>query len=86
MRDTRPTPRTPEKTWASARSAEEWCTNWWPTQASREGTKTRVVILKGEPWLVAADVCRALGIKNVSDALKRLGADEQTLVRNETHA
>ena len=31
----------------------------------------------GLPWLVAAEVCAALGIKNISQALKPLGEDEK---------
>lgn len=37
----------------------------------------------GEPWFVAADVCRVLDISNPSDALKRLDDDERTLVSTE---
>ena len=37
----------------------------------------------GEPWFVAADVCRALDIGNVSQALTRLDEDEVTLILNE---
>ena len=40
----------------------------------------RAVTLKGEPWFVAADVCRALGLGNSSDVIKRLDEDERTLV------
>lgn len=40
----------------------------------------RAVTLEGEPWFVAADVCRALGLGNSSDAIKRLDEDERTLV------
>lgn len=40
----------------------------------------RAVMLEGEPWFVAADVCRALGIGNSSDAVKRLDDDEHALV------
>lgn len=36
--------------------------------------------LEGEPWFVAADVCRALEIGNSSDAVKRLDDDEHALV------
>ena len=31
----------------------------------------------GEPWFVAADVCKALEVINPSDALKRLDEDER---------
>lgn len=39
----------------------------------------------GEPWFVAADVCRALKIGNPSQALTRLDEDEKitTLISNE---
>ncbi|ENS46365.1 hypothetical protein B976_00527 [Brucella canis 79/122] len=36
--------------------------------------KVRVVLLKGEPWFVAADVCRCLGIKHIAT-----GDDEVTI-------
>lgn len=32
--------------------------------------------LDGQPWFVAADVCRVLGIANVSDACSKLGQTE----------
>jgi prophage antirepressor-like protein len=37
----------------------------------------RVVMIDGEPWFVAADVCAALGIKRTSDAVEKLDADEK---------
>lgn len=40
----------------------------------------RAVTLEGDPWFVAADVCRALGLGNSSDVIKRLDEDERTLV------
>ena len=43
----------------------------------------RVVQQDGEPWFIAADLCRVLGIKNVTDAVDRLDDDEKTLVSNE---
>ena len=36
----------------------------------------RVLEQDGEPWFVATDVCKALGIKNPSIAVKPLGNDE----------
>ena len=39
--------------------------------------KVRVVERDGEPWFVAADVCRALGLEQVSRALDRLDEDER---------
>jgi len=38
----------------------------------------RAVELDGEPWFVAADVCRALEISNTTDALTRLDDDEKS--------
>ena len=40
----------------------------------------RTLTQNGEPWFVAADVCRALEVGNPSDALARLDQDERTLV------
>ena len=40
----------------------------------------RTVRINGEPWFVAADVCKALEIGNPTDALRRLDEDERTLV------
>lgn len=43
----------------------------------------RAVQLDGEPWFMAADVCRALDIGNPTQALTRLDDDEVTLISNE---
>ena len=47
--------------------------------------KVRTVMIDGEPWFVAADVCNALDIGNPSQALSRLDEDEKiiTLISNE---
>lgn len=43
-----------------------------------EDNAVRVVDIDGEPWFVAADVCRVLDIKNPSDTInKRLDSDER---------
>jgi prophage antirepressor-like protein len=42
-----------------------------------EGSAVRIVKIRGEPWWVALDVCRALGISNNSDAVSRLDPDEK---------
>lgn len=42
--------------------------------------KIRTLTIDGEPWFVAVDVCRALEIRNPTDAMHRLDADERTLV------
>jgi prophage antirepressor-like protein len=34
-------------------------------------------MVNGEPWFVAADVCSALALSNVSQAVSRLDSDEQ---------
>ena len=41
--------------------------------------KVRVVMIEGEPHFVAADVCKALDIKNYRDAVARLDDDEKKL-------
>jgi len=40
----------------------------------------RTVLRDGEPWVVAADVCRVLEIANSRDALKALESDEKASV------
>lgn len=39
----------------------------------------RVVVRDGDPWFVAADVCAALGITNVPQAVSRLDDDERRM-------
>lgn len=46
--------------------------------------KVRVVERDGEPWFVAADVCRALDISNSRDAVGRLDEDEKGVVSTDT--
>lgn len=46
----------------------------------RQFGELRTLNIDGEPWFVAADVCKALEIKNTTDALSRLDNDEITLV------
>lgn len=41
----------------------------------------RAVEQNGEPWFVAADVCRALGLEQVTRAMDRLDDDERGLVK-----
>lgn len=48
-----------------------------PLQYAFEGTEVRVVMISGEPWFVASDVCAALNLPNTTMALSRLDADEQ---------
>jgi len=47
---------------------------------SEQFGSVRIKEIGGEPWFVAADVCRALDIGNPTDALTRLDEDERTLV------
>ncbi|HIH0362171.1 TPA: BRO-N domain-containing protein [Pseudomonas aeruginosa] len=49
-------------------------------QYAFEGTEVRVVMISGEPWFVASDVCAALSLPNTTMALSRLDADEQALI------
>lgn len=44
----------------------------------------RMVVIKGESWWVATDVCRALGIDNSRQALARLEEDEKGVITNDT--
>lgn len=49
-----------------------------------EEQAVRVVMRDGEPWFVAADVCRVLEIANTSDAVSRLDDDEKGVVTTDT--
>ena len=44
----------------------------------------RTVMLEGEPWFVAVDVCRALDIRNNRDALNRLDEDAKGVELTDT--
>ena len=44
---------------------------------SNEFGTVRTTIIDGEPWFVAADVCRVLEISNPTMALNRLETDEK---------
>ena len=44
----------------------------------------RVVERDGEPWFVAADVCKALEIANSRDALTRIDDDEKGVASTDT--
>lgn len=48
-----------------------------------DGAGVRVVLVDGEPWFSAADVCTVLEIGNPSQAMTRLDDDEYTLISNE---
>lgn len=52
-----------------------------------DSVNVRVVYLNGEPWFVGADVCAALEISNVTDAVSVLDSDEvMTLALTEGHS
>lgn len=55
-----------------------------PIQYAFEGTEVRVVMINGEPWFVAADVCQALAISNNRDAVARLDDDERGVATTDT--
>ena len=38
------------------------------------------ILRGGEPWFVAADVCRALEVQNITQALSRLDEDERSML------
>jgi prophage antirepressor-like protein len=40
----------------------------------------RAVVINSEPWFIAADVCKALGIQRTDDGMSRLDADEKGAV------
>lgn len=45
---------------------------------SAEFGEVRTVLRDGEPWFVAADVCKALDLSNTTAALERLADDERS--------
>jgi prophage antirepressor-like protein len=45
---------------------------------SYQGNEVRSLLLEGEPWFVAKDVCKILEIVNTTDAVSRLDSDEVT--------
>ena len=53
--------------------------------SSEQFGNVRAIMRDGEPWFVAADVCKALEIGNPSQVLVRLEDDEKmnTLISNE---
>lgn len=50
----------------------------------KEGTPIRVQVINNEPWFVAKDVCRVLGIEKYRDAMSRLDEDERGSVLVDT--
>lgn len=46
---------------------------------NKEFGKIRTLTIKNEPWFVAMDICKALDIKNTTQAMSRLDDDEVTM-------
>lgn len=46
--------------------------------------EVRTIVKDGEPWFVAADVCKALEVANSRDAVARLDEDEKGVVLTDT--
>ncbi|PAU99993.1 hypothetical protein CBG25_19660 [Arsenophonus sp. ENCA] len=49
------------------------------TSFSFENHEIRTVIINGEPWFIAQDICIALQIQNVTQAIERLDNDERSM-------
>ncbi|MBG6243554.1 MAG: hypothetical protein EKE20_17955, partial [Candidatus Symbiopectobacterium sp. Dall1.0] len=49
------------------------------TSFSFENHEVRTIVINGEPWFVAQDVCYALQIQNVTQAIERLDDDERSM-------
>src|SRR4051794_28068465 len=47
-----------------------------------ESYRVRMTLIKGEPWWVAADVCRVLEVGNTTMAVERLDDDERATLNN----
>lgn len=50
-----------------------------PFASSGDGFNLSATVIDGQPWFIAADVCRSLEIKNASHAMARLDDDEKVL-------
>lgn len=48
------------------------------------GNQVRTIVILGEPWIVAQDVCSILGLGNISQAVSRLDDDEKGIYLNDT--
>lgn len=47
-------------------------------------SKVRVIMLSGETWFIARDVCKAVQFTNVSDAISKLDADDRGVASTDT--
>lgn len=52
-----------------------------PFASSGDGFNLSATVIDGEPWFIASQVCRSLGIKNASQAMGRLDDDEKGLYK-----
>jgi anti-repressor protein len=43
------------------------------------GMNLRTVVIDGEPWFVAKDVCASLGFRDASNATRGLGSEQKTI-------
>ena len=48
------------------------------------GVKIRCLLINGEPWFIAKDVCDALGLTNSRKAVARLDDDEKGVTTSDT--
>lgn len=60
--------------------------NFTPFASSGDGFNLSATVIDGQPWFSAADVCRSLEIKNVSQAVARLEEDETRIISTYTSA
>ncbi|PHZ85930.1 BRO-N domain-containing protein [Paremcibacter congregatus] len=56
------------------------------THTFNDTHKVRSVTLEGEPWFVAADICRALNIINTTTAIRALDKDEYKRISRKKHS
>ncbi len=47
-----------------------------------EGNEVRIVMQDGDPWWIAVDVCRVLGIENTTQAVETLDDDDRITLSN----
>lgn len=57
---------------------EAFIRNAAQTYEHKQLGKIRVVEEEGNPWFIAKDICLALGLRNVSQAIQKLDEDEVT--------
>jgi len=48
-----------------------------------DGAPIRSVTRENQPWFVAVDVCAALGLKDISDAVGKLDEDEKVILKRD---